>query len=88
MSSWLRKVILPLYSVLMRSNLKYWIQLWSPQHNDMDLLELVQRRLIGVTRRQEHSQSRQAGIAGIVEPGEEKAPGTHSNSLLVSKVGL
>ena len=45
MSSRLRVVILPLYSVLMRPHLEYRTQMWSPQYRrDMELLEWVQGR--------------------------------------------
>ena len=53
--SWGRKVILPLYSALMRPYLEYYIQTWSSQYRrDVDPLEHVQRRATKMTQGMGH----------------------------------
>ena len=55
MTSRSRKVILPLYSALLRPHLEYCIQMWSPQYRRvMDLLECIQRGATEMVHGMEH----------------------------------
>lgn len=80
-TSRLWEVILTQYSVLVRFHL-------GPQHrNDIELLKWVQRRTWDYLRAGELPQ-RKAERAGVIQSGENKAPGRPFCSLLVLKRSL
>ena len=68
-----REVILPLYSVLVRSHLEYCIQVGSSQYRrDVDLLERVQRRVTKMIRGMEYLSYEDRLRAGAVWLAEDK----------------
>jgi len=66
----------------MRLHMEYCVQMWSPQYRrDMELLECIKNDARDGTPLLQG----QAGRAGAVQPGTEKAVGRLESSLTVSK---
>mgnify|MGYP001864662682 CR=1 FL=1 len=77
-----------LYILLVRPDLEYYIQMWSPQYRkDMGLLELTQRRATKMIQEMDHFPYKDRLRAGAVQPGEEKALGRPESGLSLSKRG-
>jgi len=69
-ASWLREVILTLYSTLLRPYLDYDIQFWDPQYQKgMDFLEWIQGKAIKMIRGVEHLRGKAERVA-VVHPGK------------------
>lgn len=75
----MRKVIVSLYSALMRFYLRYFFQVWGPQQK---------RRCIAVSASPEEEPLQNVETTGFVQPGKLKALGISHCSLSVLKMSL
>ena len=70
-ASRVREVILPLFSAVVRPDLEYCIQMWSPKYRrDVDLLKHIQRRATEMTRGMERLPCEDRLRAEAVQHGE------------------
>jgi len=71
-----REMILPLYSLLVRSHQEYCVQMWSPQHRkDTELLELVQRKASKMIPGIQHLPCEDTEKIGLYSMGKKRLQG-------------